>query len=471
MTQSSVAIDGQTPASRRYPALPAVIGWIFFDWAAQPHFTLITTFVFAPYFATHVAADPATGQALWGYATASAGLIIALMSPVLGAIADASGRRKPWIAAFGALLVIGSSIMWIGRPGDDGVILLLLIAFGIATVGVEFATVFNNAMMPTLVPPERIGRLSGTGWATGYIGGILSLILVLGFLAADPQTGRTLFGFTPLFGLDPVSHEGDRITGPLTGLWFIIFVLPMFLFTPDYTAKLRVRLAVRKGLRELRETLASLPGNGQMATFLIANMVYTDALVALFAFGGIYAAGTFGWHTIQIGVFGILLAIAGTFGAWIGGKLDDRLGPKRVIAGSMLILLLSIVLILSMDRDRLFFVLPVAPPVPGGGLFGAPAEKAYLVLGALIGMAAGPLQAASRTLLIRLAPPDRITQYFGLFALSGKVTSFMAPLAVSLVTAITMSQKAGMAVLIVFFTAGLVLLARVREPVSGRQPR
>ncbi len=461
MTQSSAAIE--TPALHRYPALPAVIGWIFFDWAAQPYFTLITTFVFAPYFATHVAADPATGQALWGYATASAGLIIALMSPVLGAIADASGRRKPWIAAFGALLVIGSSIMWIGRPGDDGVILPLLIAFGIATVGVEFATVFNNAMMPTLVPPERIGRLSGTGWATGYVGGIISLILVLGFLAADPTTGRTLFGFTPLFGLDPVSHEGDRITGPLTGLWFIIFVLPMFLFTPDYAAKLPVRLAVREGLRELRETLASLPGNRQMATFLIANMVYTDALVALFAFGGIYAAGTFGWHTIQIGVFGILLAIAGTFGAWIGGKLDDRLGPKRVIAGSMLILLLSIALILSMDRDRLFFVLPVAPPAPGGGLFGAPAEKAYLVLGALIGMAAGPLQAASRTLLIRLAPPDRITQYFGLFALSGKVTSFMAPLAVSLVTSITMSQKAGMAVLIVFFTAGLVLLARVRE--------
>lgn len=463
MTQSSIAADGPMPAPRRYPAWPAVAGWIFFDWAAQPYFTLITTFVFAPYFATHVAADPATGQALWGYATASAGLIIALMSPVLGAIADASGRRKPWIVVFGALLVIGASMMWIGRPGDQTVILPLLIAFGIATVGVEFATVFNNAMMPTLVPPERIGRLSGTGWATGYIGGIFSLILVLGFLAANPDTGRTLFGLIPLFGLDPVMHEGDRITGPITGVWFIIFVLPMFLFTPDYAAKLPVRVAVREGLRDLRATLASLPGNRRMATFLIANMVYTDALVALFAFGGIYAAGTFGWHTIQIGVFGILLAISGTLGAWIGGKLDDRLGPKRVIAGSMLILLLAIVLILSIDRDRLFFVMQVAPPVPGGGLFGAPAEKAYLVLGALIGMAAGPLQAASRTLLIRLAPADRITQYFGLFALSGKVTSFMAPLAVSLVTSITMSQKAGMAVLIVFFLAGLVLLSRVSE--------
>ncbi|WP_315836585.1 MFS transporter [Bradyrhizobium prioriisuperbiae] len=464
MTQSSTAADGPASALRRYPPRSAVIGWIFFDWAAQPYFTLITTFVFAPYFATHVAADPATGQAMWGYATASAGLIIALMSPVLGAIADASGRRKPWIAAFGALLVIGASLLWIGRPGDQAVILPLLIAFGIATIGVEFATVFNNAMMPTLVPPERIGRLSGTGWATGYIGGIFSLILVLGFLAANPENGRTLFGFTPLFGLDPVTHEGDRITGPLTGLWFIIFVLPMFLLTPDYKAKLPVRTAVRQGLRELRETLASLPGNRQMATFLIANMVYTDALVALFAFGGIYAAGTFGWHTIQIGLFGILLAISGTFGAFIGGKLDDRLGPKKVIAGSMLILLLAIIFILSIDRDRLFFVIAVAPPVAGNGLFGAPAEKAYVVLGALIGMAAGPLQAASRTLLIRLAPHDRITQYFGLFALSGKVTSFMAPLAVSLVTGYTMSQKAGMAVLIVFFTAGLVLLARVREP-------
>ena len=131
--------------------------------------------------------------------------------------------------------------MWFGKPGDPSVIPPLLLAYAIASVGVEFATVFNNAMMPTLVPPDRIGRLSGTGWATGYVGGILSLILVLGFLAANPETGRTLFGLVPLFGLDPVTHQGDRITGPLTGIWFIIFVLPMFLLTPDYPAKRPVR--------------------------------------------------------------------------------------------------------------------------------------------------------------------------------------------------------------------------------------
>src|SRR5689334_10503199 len=446
-----------------YPPRAAVVSWIFFDWAAQPYFTLITTFVFAPYFATHVASDPAEGQSLWGFATAAAGMLIALLSPVLGAIADAAGRRKPWIAAFGAMLVIGSSLMWFGRPGDEAGIPALLLAYGLATVGVEFATVFNNAMMPTLVPPERIGRLSGTGWATGYVGGIVSLVIVLGFLAANPDSGRTLFGLTPLFGLDPVSHQGDRITGPLTAVWFIIFVTPMFLLTPDYPARLPVRAALRSGLRELRQTLAELPRQRSMARFLLANMIYTDGLVSLFAFGGIYAAGTFGWNTIQIGTFGIILAVAGTFGAWLGGKLDDYLGPKRVIAGSMLILLLSVAAILLVDKDSVLFV-KVAPPVPGGPLFAAAAERAYVVLGCLIGAAGGPLQAASRTLLIRLAPKDRIAQYFGLFALTGKVTSFIGPLLIGAVTAATASQKAGMSVLVIFFMVGMTLLMLVEEP-------
>ena len=456
------ASDARIAATPIYPRRAAVVSWIFFDWAAQPYFTLITTFVFAPYFATHVAANPASGQALWGFATAAAGLVIALMSPVLGAIADASGRRKPWVASFGALLVIGSCLMWFGKPGDPSVIPALLIAYGIATIGVEFATVFNNAMMPSLVPPNQIGRLSGTGWATGYLGGIVSLILVLGFLAANPETGRTLFGFMPLFGLDPVTHQGDRITGPLTGIWFIIFVLPMFLLTPDYPAKRPVRDALREGLIELRQTLSDLPQRKSMAAFLLANMIYTDGLVSLFAFGGIYAAGTFGWHTIQIGTFGILLAVAGTFGAWLGGKLDDSLGPKRVIAGSLVILLSAIVAILLVDKDSIFFV-KVAPPAPGGALFSGAAERADLVLGCLIGMAGGPLQAASRTMLVRMAPKDRIAQYFGLFALTGKVTSFVGPLLIGMITAVTASQKAGMAVLVVFFVAGLALLARVRN--------
>jgi MFS transporter, UMF1 family len=239
-------------------------------------------------------------------------------------------------------------------------------------------------------------------------------------------------------------------------------VLPMFVLTPDYPAKLPIREALRIGLLELKETLGELPRQKSMAAFLLANMIYTDGLVSLFAFGGIYAAGTFGWQTIQIGSFGILLAIAGTFGAWLGGRLDDSLGPKRVIAGSMLILLLSIVAILLVDKDSILFI-KVAAPAPDGALFSGASERAYLALGCLIGAAGGPLQAASRSLLIRMAPKDRIAQYFGLFALTGKVTSFIGPLLIGVITAITASQKAGMAVLVLFFVAGLALLGRVRE--------
>src|SRR4029077_15043765 len=223
-----------------------------------------------------------------------------------------------------------------------------------------------------------------------------------------------------------------------------------------------IREGLREGMVELKQTLRELPKQKSIAAFLLANMIYTDGLVSLFAFGGIYAAGTFGWNTIQIGTFGIILAVAGTFGAWLGGKLDDSLGPKPVIVGSLLILLLAVCAILLVDKDRIWFV-TVAPPVPGGGLFAAPAERAYLVLGCLIGAAGGPLQAASRTLLIHLAPKDRIAQYFGLFALTGKVTSFVGPLLIGVVTAATQSQKAGMAILVLFFVTGLALLARVRD--------
>ena len=255
----------------------AIVGWVLFDWAAQPFFTLIITFVYAPYFASAIAPDPVSGQALWGFATAAAGFTVAMLSPVLGAIADASGRRKPWIAAFGVLVVIGSALLWLGRPGDPSIIPLALIAYAIGVVGVEFAGVFTNAMMPSLVPPERLGRLSGTGWAVGYVGGLLSLILVLGFLAGNPQTGKTLLGGTPLFGLDPVAREGDRAVGPLSAVWFVVFILPLFLFTPDRPAGLPLGAAVSHGLRELAATLRRLPQHRNVAVFLLAQMLCADA--------------------------------------------------------------------------------------------------------------------------------------------------------------------------------------------------
>lgn len=440
----------------------AVLSWILFDWAAQPFFTLVTTFVFAPFFASRLAATPAEGQALWGYTTAAAGIVIALLSPVLGAMADAGGRRKRWIAAFSALLVGGSMMLWLGVPGRPETIAPVLAGFVLASIGAEFATVFTNAMMPDLVTRERLGRLSGQGWAAGYAGGLVSLVLVLGLLAASPVTGRTLLGTAPLFGLDPALGEGERASGPLTAVWYLVFVLPLFLFVPDVPARTGWRGAVRGGFAILAATLANAKRHRNAGLFLLANMAYKDGLTALFAFGGIYAAGILGWGTIQIGLFGILLTVTGTAGALVGGWLDDRLGPKPVIAGALALLIVCSLAIVSIGRDSIFFVIPVAP-VDAAGFFGSAPEIAYLVFGGLIGAAAGPLQSASRTLLIHVSPRDRMTEFFGLFALSGKATSFVGPLTVGLVTAVTDSQRIGISVIVALFALGLVLLARVRN--------
>lgn len=439
----------------------AIFGWVLFDWACQPVATLVTTFIYAPYFASAVANSPAEGQALWGFAAAAAGIAIALTSPFIGAIADATGPRKPWIAAFGVLLVFGSIGLWFGKPGDQSTILFVLVCFAVLTIGMEFATVFNNAMMPSLVPPNKIGWLSGLGWATGYLGGLVSLAFALLFLSTNPKTGLTLIGTPPAFGLDATAREGDRFIGPLTAIWFIVFVIPMFLFVPDKAKAMKLGPAVRHGFRKTLDTVREARKHKNIGTFLLANMVYADGLVALFAFGGIYAAGTFGWGAIQLGIFGILLTITGTLGALAGGRLDDKLGAKPVILGSLVILIVSVIAILSIDRDRIFFFFPVTPADPHAGLFASIPEKLYVAIGLFIGIAAGPLQAASRALLVRLAPREQLAQFFGLFALSGKLTSFMGPFLVATVTALTLNQKAGVSVLVLFFVAGGLLLLRV----------
>jgi len=445
------------PADRK-----GVFGWIMFDAAMQPWFTLVTTFVFGPYVVSALAASPAEGQALWGYAAGFAGLTIALLSPPLGAIADAAGPRKPWIALLGLVMAICAIGLWFAEPRVPYGLTLALILFAVGTVAAEMAGVFNNAMMPTLVPADRLGRLSAHGWAAGYCAAVVTILIAIGLFVGSPETGRTILGLEPLFGLDASAREGDRAVGPFTAIWFAVLVLPLMVFTPDRPTMMPISQAVGQGLADLREGLAALRGEKPLTTFLIAHMIYADGLVALFAFGGIYGTGVFGWTITEVGLFGILLTITGTIGALIGGPLEDKVGAKPVILTSLGVLTLASLSVVSLSAETMFFVIPVSP---ADGLFATTPEKLYLVLGGLMGAAAGPLQASSRALLARLAPPHARARTFGLFALSGKVTSFVGPWAVATVTALTMDQRAGISVLILFFVAGgaLLLQVRVRE--------
>jgi UMF1 family MFS transporter len=453
--------------ARRTPTTPraGLAGWLLFDWASQPFYTLIVTFLFAPYFVNGFVGDPTLGASLWGYATGIAELIAALLAPVFGAIADAGQPRKPWIAGFSVLLIVGCAGLWFAAPGDMAMLPVVLLCFAVAIVGAELATVFTNAMMTSLVAEDRLGRLSGFGWATGYVGGLLSLVLFAGMIAPDPGTGKTLLGLQPLIPLDAASREGDRLVGPFSALWYLVFVLPLFLLTPDRPGTPRRKGAVRAGLAELLNGVRELlRDHKEIARFLIARMLYADGLGAVFAFGGIYAATVFGWGAMELGLFGIVLTIAGTIGAALGGLLDDRLGSRRVITWTLWLFIFASIGVLSVDADHVLFTVPVAAKLAGSAPFSSVGEQVYLAFAILIGLAAGPIQASSRTLLARISPPQKMTEFFGFFSFSGKVTAFAAPLAIGAVTALSGSQRIGIATSLIFLLGGLWLLQRVRLP-------
>jgi UMF1 family MFS transporter len=434
-----------------------------FDWAAQPFYTLVVTFLFAPYFVSGFVADPVRGAALWAYATGIAQLLAAILAPVLGAIADTGQPRKPWIGGFSVLVVAGLFGLWFAVPGHQDLIPVVLLAFGLALIGTELATVFTNAMMPSLVPDRQLGTLSGAGWAVGYVGGLISLVLVAGLIIADPNTGRTAFGLDPIVPLDSAAREGDRLIGPFSAIWYVIFVLPLFLFTPDRPSAPFKAGAVKAGLVQLMRSLKDLVrDHAQAALFLLARMLYADGLGAIFAFGGIYAAFVFGWGALELGLFGIILTLASAIGSPIGGIFDDRVGSKAVIAASLCAFIAGSIGALSVDPHHVLFVLPVEPKVAGSAPFSSTGELVYLAFAIVIGLASGPIQASSRTLLARLCPADMMTEFFGFFAFSGKITAFAAPLAIGAVTAATGSQRIGISMSLIFLVAGLLLLLRVK---------
>ncbi len=441
----------------------ALFGWVLFDWASQPFYTLVVTFLFAPYFVNGFIADPARGATLWAYATGIAELIAAVLAPVLGALADAGQPRKPWIAVFSAMLVVGLCALWLAAPGRTDLAMIVLIGFGLATVGAELATVFTNAMMQSLVSTKRLGTLSGLGWAVGYVGGLVSLALVAGVLVADPNTGKTLLGLPPLVPLDPATREGDRLVGPFSALWYLVFVLPLFLFTPDLRAEPQRAGAVAVGLAQLMHSVRDAVRNhAQVALFLLARMIYADGVGAVFAFGGIYAATVFGWGATELGLFGIILTIAGTIGAVLGGPLDDAKGSKTVIVAGLLLFIVAAIGVLSVDQTHVLFVVPVEAKLAGSAPFSSVGEQVCLGFAMLIGFASGPVQSSSRTLLARMCPPDKTTEFFGFFSFSGKITAFAAPLMIGAVTHATGSQRLGIGTSLMFLLAGLLLLLRVR---------
>lgn len=415
----------------------ALFSWALYDWANSAFFAVIQTFVFATYFIQSVAQNDTIGSTQWGNTISAAGLVIAFGGPVLGAFADQFGRRKPWILGFSLLCIGATGALWFVQPGTDYVFLALLLVF-VGTVGSECAIIFYNAMLPDLASENNVGRWSGWAWGLGYAGGLVCLLVALyGFIQVD----------VPPFGLNPKLSEPVRATFILVAVWYLLFSLPLFLNTPDVPrTAVSLSVAVTNGWLQLKDSVANVKKYRHILRFLIARMVFIDALATVFAFGGIYAAGTFDMEPSQVLMFGVGLNLTAGVGAAVFAWIDDWLGSRQTMLislGALIIITSAILLVTSLTW--------------------------FWITGLTLGIFVGPVQAASRTYMARVAPDHLKNQMFGLLALSGKVTAFVGPLLVGWLTYFADSQRVGMSVIVAMFVLGFILLLRVPKVVDQNQ--
>ena len=404
--------------------------WAMFDWANSAFATLVVTFVYATYFTTAIAADEVTGTAQWSRAVGLSGVLMAVLAPPLGALADRSGRRLTCMGVCTLVCCVASAGLTGVHPDWVWAGLIALSLFVVANVAFELSTVFYNAFLPELVPAERVGRLSGWAWGLGYAGGLLSLVLALVVLAREQ----------PLFGISTEAGFNYRAVCLLAAGWFALFSLPLFVFAPRQPSRGDSASPRMGAYRELKHTFGRLRHYPDITRLLAARLLYNDGLITIFAFGGIYAAGTFGMSLPEVIQFGIALNVTAGIGAGIFGVVDDRLGGKRTILVTLVAL-------------TVFSLLAVWAPSVG-----------WLWLAGLsLGLFVGPNQSASRTLMSRFVPEQHSAAFFGLFAFSGKITTFAGPLLLGIVTQATGSQRLGVATVVGFFVLGGLLLLTVDE--------
>ena len=400
------------------------IYYYLFDWANSPFSTIVITFIFSSYFTNTIANNKIIGTSLWGWTIALSGFLIAVLSPYLGYLADnKKSFSKNFLSASTLLVVFLSFLLWFATENINVFFFLFIIL--IANIFFEIGQAFYNSQLINFKGRKNYGEFSGTAWAFGYLGGITCLAVILAFFIIPEE---------PLFKLSESKYENIRICGPIVGLWFLIFSIPFLINCKNNSSSKQ-----KHSFSKFIATLMELKKDKNKINFFIARMLYTDGLITLFSFGGIYATGVFNFSFNDIIIFGIAINITAALGAYIFGFIEDKIGIKKVILISLIFLILICLVILIVNNKTYFWV-----------------------LGTMIGLFIGSIQSSSRTALINLSSSKNINSSFGIYATSGKVTNFLGPLLVATFTAIFQSQKAGMATIVIFLFLGLLLFSRVK---------
>ncbi|WP_214365304.1 MFS transporter [Pseudonocardia sp. H11422] len=436
---SAAASAGDTvdaPAARGH-----VLAWGVWDWGSAAFNAVILTFVFSVYLTDSVGADLPGGISAnsWlGWSLGIAGLFIALLAPVIGQRAD-GGRRRRSVGVWTALVVASMAGLFAVR--DEYTYLWLgLVLLALGSIFFELASVSYNALLRQVSTPHTIGRVSGFGWAMGYVGGIVLLLAVYVGLIAGEGTTRGLLGVSTEDGLN------IRLVALVAAVWFALFALPL-LFTvpeapprPDRATRLGVIESYRRLFADLRELYRTNP---HTVYFLGASALFRDGLAAIFTFGAVLAVTVYGIAAGDVLIFGVVANVVSAIGALLAGRVDDRTGPKAVIVGSLVGMLVCGLVLLFLSG-------PIA----------------FWIFGLGLCLFVGPAQSSSRTYLARLTPPGRDGQMFGLYATTGRAVSFLAPTLVGLFTFLFGSDRAGIVGILLVLAAGLIALWPVRPPAT-----
>jgi len=404
--------------------LRSLISWALYDWGNSAFSTIIKTFVFPAYFIRYLAADEISGTTQWGLTFSIAGLLIGFGGPLLGAIADNTGNRKSWIGLFTMISVIFTGLLILIKPEQDFFYWGLIFA-AVGTIGSQYAFIFYNSLLVDLADESEIGRWSGWGWALGYAGGLASLLCSypIFLMLSDEE----LLNVRSLF--------------LLAAAWYALFSLPLFFFVKEPMQKGFIsRNIIQDSLKQLKTTFSRIRQYKNVFQFLVAHLFYIDALLTIFVFGGLFAASAYDLSETEILFLGVVLNIAAGIGAAVFGMIDDWIGSKSTLLVSILCITCLTAGILLNDHQQVFW---------------------YLVLG--VGIFVGPIQASSRSMMVKIIPKELKNEMFGFFAFSGKATAFLGPLFVSIINTLTQSQRWGMSIIILFFLIGGGLLTGVKE--------
>jgi MFS transporter, UMF1 family len=450
-TETVVAIMETVAPGKLWRWTSKQTAWALYECARNQFYVFINIYVFAAYFTQVVVANSVKGQVLWGYTLSMAAVLIATLAPLCGALADAGGRRKPWIFACLVLAIPSSALLCLARPHMASGIAWVMAALIVANCGYELSSVFFNALLPRVAPKSRFGSVSGLAYAIANFACLVLFVLYL--VVAHTATGILPQG----------KYYEERALALVVALWWVVFSLPLFLVVPDVEGAGKSAAAIiRTGITSLYHSIRTLRQHPAVADFLLARMVFNEGFIVLMMFQGVLAGGVLGWTAVQLSVMGLALSVAAVAGSFAGGWCDDHIGSRATLRLCIYGLMIGNIMLVFISPSSVMLV-HVNPTPVGGGMFPRAADQAFFVVYALIAFAVTAGLVSSRAMLARLSPKDMLNKMFGLYSLSGTATSFMGPLAIAILTGVSGNQQTGIAAGLIFLVGGLLLLNRVKR--------